>query len=104
MTGHAHGEYYTEDELQIDPGVGAALSDDITLIYWDYYTLEEEKYHKMFASHKKITDRIAFAGGAWKWEGPCPNSWYSRAVALPAHKSCRENGISQVMITAWFFN
>ena len=96
-----HGEYYTEEELQIDPGVGAALSDDITLIYWDYYTLEEEKYHKMFSSHKKITDRIAFAGGAWKWEGPCPNSWYSRAVALPAHKSCRENGISQVMITAW---
>ena len=37
------GEYYTEEELQIDPGVGAALSDDITLIYWDYYTLEEEK-------------------------------------------------------------
>ena len=37
-----HGEYYTEEELQIDPGVGAALSDDITLIYWDYYTLEEK--------------------------------------------------------------
>lgn len=97
----AHGEYYTEEEPVIDPGVGETLSDDVTLIYWDYYTLEEEKYNKMFKSHKKITDRIAFAGGAWKWEGPCPNSWYSRAVALPAHKSCRENGISQVMITAW---
>lgn len=96
-----HGEYYTGGELDIDPTVRDLVGGDVTLVYWDYYTLEEEKYDRMFASHQKICDRLAFAGGAWKWEGPCPNAWYSRAVAPVAHRSCRKNGVRQVLVTAW---
>ena len=96
-----HGEYYTDGELEIDPKVKELVGEDVTLVYWDYYTLEQEKYDRMFASHKKICDRLAFAGGAWKWEGPCPNSWYSRAVAPVAHRSCRKHGVRQVLVTAW---
>lgn len=95
------GEYYADEEIAVDASVKETISDDVTLIYWDYYTLEPEKYDKMFQSHKRITDRIAFAGGAWKWEGPCPNAWYSREIAPVAHQSCKRNGIDQVLITAW---
>ena len=96
-----HGEYYSNGELSIDPSVRELVGEDVTLVYWDYYTLEQETYDHMFQSHKKICGRLAFAGGAWKWEGPCPNSWYSRAVAPVAHRSCRSNGIQQVLVTAW---
>lgn len=96
-----HGQYYTDQKLCVDASVREAVGEDITLVYWDYYTLEESKYDHMFASHKQITPKIAFAGGAWKWEGPCPNAWYTRAVARPAHRSCRRNGVEQVLITAW---
>lgn len=95
-----HGEYYAKDEQTIDPSI-KELTKDATLIYWDYYTMEQERYDHMFECHKKICDHLAFAGGAWKWEGPCPNSWYSKAVAPVAHKSCREHGVQQVLITAW---
>ena len=85
----------------MDPSIRNIVGNDVTLIYWDYYTLEQEKYDHMFDSHKKICDKLAFAGGAWKWEGLCPNSWYSQAVAPVAHRSCCRSGIQQVIITAW---
>lgn len=96
-----HGAYYTEGELSVDASVRELIGEDVTLIYWDYYSLEQKAYDHMFASHKKICGKLAFAGGAWKWEGPCPNAWYSRAVAPLAHDSCRRNGVRQVLITAW---
>lgn len=57
-----HGEYYTDGELVVDPSIRNIVGNDVTLIYWDYYTLEQEKYDHMFDSHKKICDKLAFAG------------------------------------------
>lgn len=95
----SHGEYYTDRPM--DPSISQRVGDDITLVYWDYYSLESNQYDNMFHSHRQITKNIAFAGGAWKWEGPCPNSSYSIAAARAAHASCLKNEISQVLITAW---
>ncbi len=95
----SHGEYYGKQP--VDAVISKNMDENVTLVYWDYYSLDSSQYDRMIRSHREITENIAFAGGAWKWEGPCPNSYYSVAAARAAHASCLRNGISQVLITAW---
>lgn len=97
------GEYYSAD-CPVDPSVRQTLPDDVSLIYWDYYSEDKAIYDAMFQKHKEISDRIVFAGGAWKWTGFCPGNGFSMHVADLAHASCIQHGVQQVLITAWADN
>ncbi|CAI6083753.1 family 20 glycosylhydrolase [Cohnella sp. JJ-181] len=94
------GEYYDADS-PIRADVAEMIPDDVTLVYWDYYSESPERYDGMLRKHKHLGERIAFAGGAWKWMGFAPNNRFSRHVGLLAHESCRKNGIREVLMTAW---
>ena len=73
----------------------------MTLVYWDYYQDSEEKYNRNFQNHHKISQNIAFAGGAWKWIGFTPHNHFSRLVAIEANKACRKNHVKEVIVTGW---
>ncbi|MFZ7947071.1 MULTISPECIES: family 20 glycosylhydrolase [Bacillaceae] len=94
------GEYYDIDS-PIRQDVMEMIPDDISLVYWDYYSVEPEKYDGMLKKHKQLCDKIIFAGGAWKWMGFSPNNQFSRHAGEMAHHSCVRNGIKDVLITAW---
>lgn len=95
-----NGEYYhTQDELPAE--VIERIPKDVTLIYWDYYSVDIDHYKKMFASHNKTGNEIQFAGGAWKWTGLTPDNRYSMKCADAAVAAARENGIKTMMVTAW---
>lgn len=94
------GEYY-DAESPISPDIVKLIPEEVTLIYWDYYSETQEKYDGMLRKHKQLNDHIGFAGGAWKWMGFAPNNEFSRKVSLLAHDSCVKHGIQEVLITAW---
>lgn len=94
------GEYYAED-VELSPEARAQIPADITLLYWDYYSLDQEKYNKMMNSHKKMCNKVAFAGGAWTWVGFSPNNRYSLHVSELAHNACLKQGVDEVLITSW---
>lgn len=94
------GEYYDPDAA-IDRKVSECLPEDVTLIYWDYYSEEKETYDRMLDKHKQVTDHIAFAGGAWKWSGFNPCNHFSIKLAQTAHESLLSHGIREVLVTAW---
>lgn len=94
------GEYYAED-ISVEPEITERIPKGLTLVYWDYYTQEKEKYDRMLRNHKKLSENIAFAGGVWTWTGFFPNSSYSRHIAFPAYESCQEHGIDTILLTAW---
>ena len=74
---------------------------EISLVYWDYYSEDYDKYVDMIKSHKKLTDKVWFAGGAWCWGNFAPHSRLSirrNAKAIPA---CIDNGIKNVVLTMW---
>ncbi|HEX2926815.1 MAG TPA: beta-N-acetylhexosaminidase [Ruminiclostridium sp.] len=95
------GGEYTADDCPIREDLLSKIPDDITLVYWNYYSTDKDIYDKMLLNHKKISPNITFAGGAWKWTGFCPNSRFSEYVAKISHKSCVEQNIRDVLITAW---
>ncbi|MEK5477334.1 beta-N-acetylhexosaminidase [Paenibacillus sp. FSL R5-0407] len=94
------GEYY-DTESPIRPDIIEMIPEDVTLVYWDYYSEKQEIYDGMLRKHKQLSDNIGFAGGAWKWMGFAPNNEFSRKVSLLAHESCIKYGVKDVLVTAW---
>lgn len=94
----AYGEYYAEGD---DSMFHVEIPDNIELIYWDYYSQEEKHYEKMLKKHLKLTTKVGFAGGAWKWTGFSPHNRYGIRCGQVALKACMDNKIESVVITAW---
>lgn len=77
------------------------IPQDVTLVYWDYYARTQEKYDRNLQEHLALSDRVAFAGGAWRWSGFAPLLDHSLLASRLALASCLKMGISRVMVTAW---
>lgn len=92
-------DYYTDKPM--DPELLKMVPADVMLVYWDYYSTDEEKYDMMFKRHLQFNNEIGFAGGAWKWSGIVPAINHSHNVSKMALKKAKENGISTVFTTAW---
>lgn len=78
--------------------------DDLTLVYWDYYSHDPDVYRKMVHLHQGLASHLIFAGGAWTWNGLAPN--YSKALdttrkAMNVLHSC---GLRHAFCTLWSDN
>ena len=78
--------------------------EDLTLVFWDYYSHEEAVYRKMVHLHQGLASRLIFAGGGWIWNGLAPN--YSRATdtTRKAMHVLHETGLRQAFCTLWSDN
>ena len=92
------GEYYVKDKPLAD---NVKIPEGLELVYWDYYSADEEHYDDMLRQHRKMTDKVSFAGGVWKWIGFAPHNRYSAVIGKAALSSCRRNGITSVVMTGW---
>ncbi len=92
------GSYSASDNTDLSM---VEIPDNVTLCYWDYYSKDKKNYCDMMKQHKKLTDRISFAGGAWKWHGFAPYNRFSVETGKLAIDACRENGIKHCTITCW---
>ena len=92
------GAYYGSEEKPLSE---VAVPEEVELGYWDYYSTEEAHYTENIRRHRKLADRVAFVGGAWKWTGFVPHNRYSIAAGKAALGACKKAGISSVTITAW---
>lgn len=92
------GEYYVKDKPMAE---NVKIPEGLELVYWDYYSADEEHYDDMLRQHRKMTDKVSFAGGVWKWIGFAPHNRYSSVIGKAALSSCRRNGITSVVMTGW---
>lgn len=74
---------------------------DVQLVAWDYYSEPREDYDLTLESHRRFGNDILFAGGAWKWLGFAPHIGHSLERSRTALASCLENGVREVILTAW---
>lgn len=92
------GEYYVKDK-PLDENI--KIPEGLELAYWDYYSTDEEHYDEMLYQHKRLTEKVCFAGGVWKWTGFAPHNRYSMSIGRQALAACRRNGVTSVVITGW---
>lgn len=98
--GAPNGGYYDVNTI-ITEEIANNIPKEVSLVYWDYYNDDEEKYDKFFEIRKAFNNKVIFAGGCWKWEGYSPT--YSRTFITTnaALSQCKKKGINEVFATAW---
>ena len=94
------GAYYAQ-LTQFDPAIREKIPENVTLVYWDYYSTDKNRYDAMLRGHKQLTERIAFAGGAWKWKGFAPHNKFSVQATKAAFAACQKHGVDNVFLTMW---
>lgn len=97
----ASGGSYYEIASKFDESVKAKIPENLTLVYWDYYTSDKKRYDGMIKGHKQLSDKIAFGGGAWKWSGFAPHNYFSVKATKAAIRACVDGGIKDAFITMW---
>ncbi len=95
----AFGGYYNDEG--IDPELLAKVPKNVTLIYWDYYSTDREKYIKQLDKHALFDNEIAFAGGAWKWSGFTPSIDHSWRVSEMVLEEVKKRKVGKVFATCW---
>lgn len=93
-------EYYDMD-VEISDRERDLLPDNIKVTYWDYYHEDRETYETMIKKHKKLTDRLVFAGGIWLWVGLVPDARLTHITTCAGLSVCRQEGIKDVYATCW---
>ena len=94
-------ESYYHPDFRVNDAAKSAIPEEMTLIYWDYYGTDSERYNRMMKNHFELTERVAFAGGTSSWYGLVPLNRFSLNSARAALESVRKNRIREVYVTLW---
>ena len=92
---------YYDKNIKDLSGMRSLIPDDIGLVYWDYYHVDEEFYDFMIKRHKEMSDNIIFAGGIWLWRGFVPDYQHTVNSTNSALKICKQENIRDVYATIW---
>ena len=81
--------------------VREAVPENMSLVYWDYYSSDRERYRRMIASHREFGRPLWFAGGAWTWNGEVPDNRFAMRSLEAGLTECIQAGIRQAFVTLW---
>lgn len=94
------GQYYiTEGNIPAD--VIAKVPEGLTLIYWDYYSMDPTLVHHMLECFAQFGKPYVFAGGAWKWYGFGAHNRFSIKSTDLQLNECEKMGVDQIIVTSW---
>ena len=88
-------------ENGIDAEDKAKVPPNLSLVYWDYYSYDRDRYCQNMDKHLCFDRNVWFAGGAWKWQGFHAGNQKSIETITPALSACKEKGFNNVFITMW---
>lgn len=77
------------------------LPSNVSLVYWDYYSTDYDRYVSMIKTNKLFGKKVYFAGGAWTWSGFAPDNLFSIRTMDAAIRACSDCGIDDILFTAW---
>ncbi len=95
-----NGKYYKKGN-KAEESVIKRLPQNIDLVYWDYYSEDQETYEEIIKQHEPIGRPLWFAGGAWKWWGLGVGNSISIRRTKYALDACQAQGVENVLITLW---
>lgn len=94
-----------EDQFKFDDASAiskkAKINDNISLIYWDYYSEDYDHYAKSIQAYKLFERKLYFAGGVWTWRGIAPDNTYAITITEQSMKACHDNGVEDVFFCLW---
>lgn len=96
--------YGTRNYRKNDPVpdyVSALVPQNATVMYWDYYSMNQAEYERMLDSHFDLHDKVLFMGGIWTWIG-YSLAWQKTLLTTEyALNACKKKGIKDIIVTTW---
>ena len=92
---------YYDPEAQIPADISDMLPKNVSMVYWDYYGITDDRYTGMIRAHDQLNRPLIFAGGIWKWRGMAPNNALTFETTRHALSICRQEGVQDVVATMW---
>jgi hypothetical protein len=90
---------YKEVDISVEDK--AKVPKQVSLVYWNYYSGDVEKYRTDIDKHLQFDREVWFAGGAWKWHGFHAGNQKTIDMTYPALTACKEKGVANVLMTMW---
>lgn len=95
-----HGVYYmSQGELTDD--ITSKVPEGVDIVYWDYYSKDNQILDCMFENHAKFGRKTIFAGGAWKWSCFAPYGRVTHECANIHIDACMRHGCKDIIVTGW---
>ncbi|MBQ7822326.1 MAG: beta-N-acetylhexosaminidase [Clostridia bacterium] len=79
----------------------AKLPENVSLVYWDYYSTDYERYARNIKTNKLFDRKVYFSGGVWTWRGISPDNTYSIETTKVAIRACNDCGVDGIFFTLW---
>ncbi len=98
--GSANHDYYDRNAV-IPAEVKERIPESVDLVYWDYYTKDEEFYVEWIRRHRELGKEPIMASGIWTWL----RFWYDHSMtasaAAPCIRACRKTKVKDIWFTMW---
>ena len=95
-----NGGYYVR-EGEIPRDVREKVPAGLGLVYWDYYSTDEQRVSHMLDCHLQFDRPVLFAGGAWKWSGFGAHNGFSLKSTKIQLDMCDKYGVKEIIATGW---
>lgn len=98
--GSKTGDYY-DMEAKMPENISDMIPENLSVVYWDYYNIDEAVCDHMIKAHQDMKRNVIFAGGIWTWNGLSPQYEKTFKTTKVALSSCRKNNVKDVWATMW---
>lgn len=93
-------DYYDRNAV-IPADVKAGIPRSVDLVYWDYYSKDEEFYSEWIRRHRELGGEPVMASGIWTWS----RFWYDHEQTVstvgPCLNACRKAKVRELLFTMW---
>ncbi|CAM3329214.1 beta-N-acetylhexosaminidase [Occultella aeris] len=79
----------------------APIPSNVTLVHWDYLSLDEDHYVRQLERHQAAGHEPVFAAGVSCWSRLWSQNTSSIAALTPGVRAARRVGLAEVMVTTW---
>ena len=79
----------------------AQLPENVSLVYWDYYSNKYDHYQEQIKINKMFGRKVYFFGAAWTFLGLAPDNAWSLESTEPAIKACNDEDIDGIVMAVW---
>lgn len=98
--GNKNQAYYDLNS-DIPQEVRAKIPGNVQLVYWDYYTVDQDFYEKFIDMHREIGGEPIMGAGLWIWS----RLWYDHRHSAIANRACingcRNKKLKEIFFTMW---
>ncbi|MBQ3554430.1 MAG: beta-N-acetylhexosaminidase [Clostridia bacterium] len=92
---------YYDDNISLPESIKEQIPNDVTMVYWDYYTEDEAAHDLMIKKHQALGNDVSYFGGIWTWAGLSVNYNKTFRATPPALHACHRAGIGEICATLW---